>query len=74
MLLLIVLIRNQTGFINLGFVNPQTPACDLKSDLALKIKRNILLALDKKQLPHKNPEKREQVYNTYKHYLEKVCS
>lgn len=52
----------------------QTPACDLKSNLALKLKRNILLALDKNELPHKNPEKREQVYNTYKHYLEKYDS
>ncbi|KAE8752697.1 hypothetical protein FOCC_FOCC000437 [Frankliniella occidentalis] len=49
----------------------QTPACDLKSDLALKIKRKILLALDKNELPHSDPEKRDQVYNTYKHYLEK---
>lgn len=52
----------------------QTPACDLKSDLALKIKRNILLALDKNDLPHTDPEKRQQIYDTYKHYLKKYDS
>lgn len=52
----------------------QTPACDLRSDLALKIKRNILLALDKKELPHTDPEKREQVYNSFRHYLQKYDS
>ncbi|KAK3923398.1 39S ribosomal protein L28, mitochondrial [Frankliniella fusca] len=52
----------------------QTPACDLRSDLALKIKRKILLSLDKKELPHTDPEKRDQVYNTYKHYLQKYDS
>ncbi|XP_011303074.1 39S ribosomal protein L28, mitochondrial [Fopius arisanus] len=47
----------------------KTPACDLKSLLAVKLKREILIALaDKTLYPH-DPEKREEVYNKYKDYL-----
>jgi len=50
----------------------QTPACDLQSQLAFKLKRKMLLALLKKDLYPDDPVKREDVYNTYKKYLVNV--
>lgn len=50
----------------------QTPACDLQSQLAFKLKRKMLLSLLKKDLYPDDPVKREDVYNTYKKYLENV--
>lgn len=47
----------------------KTPACDLKSELALKIKRKILIALADKTLYPNDSAKREEVYNKYKEYL-----
>ncbi|XP_063989279.1 large ribosomal subunit protein bL28m isoform X2 [Diachasmimorpha longicaudata] len=47
----------------------KTPACDLRSLLAVKLKREILIALADKTLYPNDPEKREEVYNTYKDYL-----
>ncbi|XP_067012370.1 large ribosomal subunit protein bL28m [Anabrus simplex] len=47
----------------------KTPACDLQSRLAVKFKRNMLLALDQKNFYHDDPEKQEEVYNRYKDYL-----
>ncbi|XP_043510014.1 39S ribosomal protein L28, mitochondrial [Frieseomelitta varia] len=47
----------------------KTPACDLKSELALKIKREILLSLADKTLYPDDPLKREEIYNNYKEYL-----
>ncbi|XP_076243022.1 mitochondrial ribosomal protein L28 [Calliopsis andreniformis] len=47
----------------------KTPACDLKSELALKLKRQILIALADKTLYPDDPVKREEVYNKYKEYL-----
>ncbi|XP_020280973.1 39S ribosomal protein L28, mitochondrial [Pseudomyrmex gracilis] len=47
----------------------KTPACDLRSLLALKLKRQILIALADKTLYPDNPEKREEVYDKYKQYL-----
>jgi len=48
----------------------KTPACDLRSELALTIKRNILIALADKTLYPNDPEKREEIYDKYKQYLE----
>ncbi|XP_015112937.1 39S ribosomal protein L28, mitochondrial [Diachasma alloeum] len=47
----------------------KTPACDLRSLLAVKLKREILIALADKTLYPDDPEKREEVYNKYKDYL-----
>ncbi|OAD52111.1 39S ribosomal protein L28, mitochondrial, partial [Eufriesea mexicana] len=47
----------------------KTPACDLKSELALKIKRQILISLADKTMYPNDPVKREEIYNTYKEYL-----
>ncbi|XP_012232616.1 large ribosomal subunit protein bL28m [Linepithema humile] len=47
----------------------KTPACDLKSLLALKLKRQILIALADKTLYPDNPEKRAEVYAKYEQYL-----
>lgn len=50
----------------------QTPACDLRSLLALKIKKNILIALADKSLYPDDEEKRMEVYEKYKEYLTAV--
>lgn len=50
----------------------QTPACDLRSELALKIKKNLLEVLADKTLYPDDPEKREEIYNRYKEYLKPV--
>lgn len=47
----------------------KTPACDLKSELAVKLKRQILLALTDKTLYPNDAEKREEIFNKYKEYL-----
>ncbi|XP_014485134.1 PREDICTED: 39S ribosomal protein L28, mitochondrial [Dinoponera quadriceps] len=47
----------------------KTPACDLQSKLALKIKRKILITLANKTLYPDDPEKREEVYSKYQQYL-----
>ncbi|EFN83531.1 39S ribosomal protein L28, mitochondrial, partial [Harpegnathos saltator] len=47
----------------------KTPACDLQSLLALKLKREILIALADKTLYPDDPEKHEEVYVKYKQYL-----
>lgn len=47
-----------------------TPACDLNSLLACKIKRKLLLALYEKSLHPDDSTKRETLYNKYKHHLE----
>ncbi|PBC30875.1 large ribosomal subunit protein bL28m [Apis cerana] len=47
----------------------KTPACDLKSELALKIKRQILLSLADKTLYPNDIVKREEIYTKYKEYL-----
>ncbi|KAL0120254.1 hypothetical protein PUN28_008132 [Cardiocondyla obscurior] len=47
----------------------KTPACDLRSELALKLKRQILIALADKTLYPDNPEKRTEVYAKYEQYL-----
>lgn len=48
----------------------KTPACDLYSLLALKLKRKMLFALMDRTLYPDDPVKQEQVYNKYKHYLD----
>lgn len=50
----------------------QTPACDLRSLLALRLKRQILVALADKTLYPNDPEKRTEVYDKYKQYLSAV--
>lgn len=50
----------------------QTSACDLKSWLALKLKRKILFALWDKTLYPDDEVKREEVYKKYEHYLKDV--
>ncbi|XP_015440241.1 PREDICTED: 39S ribosomal protein L28, mitochondrial [Dufourea novaeangliae] len=47
----------------------KTPACDLRSELALKIKRRILLALLDKTLYPNDPAKGEEIFAKYKEYL-----
>ncbi|XP_076181840.1 mitochondrial ribosomal protein L28 [Ptiloglossa arizonensis] len=47
----------------------KTPACDLVSELALKIKRKILLALVDKTLYPTDPVKKEEIYAKYKEYI-----
>lgn len=47
----------------------KTPACDIQSALALAIKRQILIALWDKTLYPDDEEKRDEIYNKYKHYL-----
>ncbi|KAG7187919.1 hypothetical protein KM043_013883 [Ampulex compressa] len=48
----------------------KTPACDLRSELALHIKRTILLALADKTLYAQDEVKRQEVYDKYKGYLD----
>ena len=62
----IILIHEHYGFDHYLL---KTPACDLKSELALKIKRQILVALADKTLYPNDPTKREKIYNKYKEYL-----
>ncbi|KZC04057.1 39S ribosomal protein L28, mitochondrial [Dufourea novaeangliae] len=52
----------------------KTPACDLRSELALKIKRRILLALLDKTLYPNDPAKGEEIFAKYKEYLTAVIS
>ncbi|RLU25426.1 hypothetical protein DMN91_001582 [Ooceraea biroi] len=47
----------------------KTPACDLKSLLALKLKRQILIALADKTLYPDDSQKRAEVYAKYEQYL-----
>ncbi|GAB1864817.1 Large ribosomal subunit protein bL28m [Camponotus japonicus] len=47
----------------------KTEACDLRSLLALRLKRQILITLADKTLYPDNPEKREEVYAKYEKYL-----
>lgn len=47
----------------------KTPACDLKSELAVKLKREILIALADKTLYPNDEVKREEVYAKYSQYL-----
>ncbi|XP_072744212.1 large ribosomal subunit protein bL28m isoform X2 [Anoplolepis gracilipes] len=58
---------------NYGFDNYllKTEACDLKSLLAVRLKRQILIALADKTLYPDDPEKREEVYAKYEKYLSK---
>lgn len=49
----------------------ETPERDLKSLLGLKIKKKMLMALFDKTLYPDNPEKREAIYNKYKHHLQR---
>ncbi|XP_043267984.1 39S ribosomal protein L28, mitochondrial [Venturia canescens] len=48
----------------------KTLACDLRSELALGIKRKILLALADQTLYPENPKKKEEVLAKYQQYLE----
>ncbi|XP_051160635.1 39S ribosomal protein L28, mitochondrial [Leptopilina boulardi] len=47
----------------------KTKACDIRSLLGIKLKRKILLALANKTLYPDDPDKREEVYEMYKNYL-----
>ncbi|XP_018360705.1 PREDICTED: 39S ribosomal protein L28, mitochondrial isoform X2 [Trachymyrmex cornetzi] len=47
----------------------KTPACDLKSLLALRLKRQILIALADKTLYPNDPKKHTEVYAKYEQYL-----
>ncbi|XP_018049834.1 PREDICTED: 39S ribosomal protein L28, mitochondrial [Atta colombica] len=47
----------------------KTPACDLRSLLALKLKRQILIALADKTLYPNDPKKHTEVYAKYEQYL-----
>lgn len=50
----------------------QTPACDLQSSLAYRIKRNILQALMNKCPDVTDPKKKSEILNEYSKYLEQV--
>lgn len=60
------LINENHGF---DYYLLKTEACDLKTLLALRLKRQILLALVDKTLYPDNPEKRAEVYAKYEKYL-----
>lgn len=62
----IMLIHENYGFDHYLL---KTPACDLKSELALRLKREILLALADKTLYPDDPIKQEEIYNKYQQYL-----
>lgn len=47
----------------------KTQACDLRSLLALRLKRQIFIALADKTLYPNDPEKREEVYAKYEKYI-----
>ena len=47
----------------------QNPANELKSMLALKLKKKILIALLEKDFAHDNPEKQAELLAKYKDYL-----
>lgn len=69
-----VVITNRTMDLiheNYGFDHYllKTEACDLKSELALKLKRQILLSLSEKSLYPEDPVKRDEVYAKYEQYL-----
>lgn len=48
----------------------KTKACDLRSILALQLKRHMLISLYDKTLYPDDPVKREEIYDKYKKYLE----
>lgn len=47
----------------------KTAACDLRTKLSLKLKRQLLMALRDKTLYSDDKVKQEEVYDKYKHYL-----
>jgi len=48
----------------------KTPACDLQSELALKLKQKILRALEQNCPAYNDdPEKQKEIYDQYKNYL-----
>ncbi|XP_065210944.1 large ribosomal subunit protein bL28m [Planococcus citri] len=49
----------------------QTPACDLRNLLAIKLKRKILLALRDETLYPEDEDKRQEILDEYKPYLDK---
>ncbi|XP_046747821.1 39S ribosomal protein L28, mitochondrial isoform X2 [Diprion similis] len=60
------LIHKNYGF---DYYLLKTPAYDLKSELALKLKKKILEALSEKSLYPNDPIKKEKVYSRYEQYL-----
>jgi len=48
----------------------KTPACDLQSGLALKLKRAMLKALHNKSFHQDNPKLQADILRKYQHYLE----
>jgi len=60
------LIDEHYGF---DFYLLKTLACDLKSLLAIKIKREILLALVRKTCYQDNPEKQQEILEKYKEFI-----
>jgi len=47
----------------------KTPACDIQSLTALKLKRRILLALANKDFSHGDVKRQEELYEKYKQYV-----
>ncbi|XP_043674806.1 39S ribosomal protein L28, mitochondrial [Vespula pensylvanica] len=62
----ILLIHENYGFDHYLL---KTPACDLRSELAVKLKRQILIALADKTLYPNDKAKRDEVYAKYSQYL-----
>lgn len=53
----------------------KTPACDLQSELALKLKQKVLRALEQNCPAYNNdPEKQKEIYDQYKNYLSAVST
>lgn len=50
----------------------QTPACDLKSEMALKIKRELLKSLLKRTYYPDDPKKHQLIFEDYNSYLDSV--
>lgn len=61
------IISNLLNIILVFFM--QTPAYDLKSLLAMKLKRKIMLALMDKDFCHNNPARQEELYEKYTEYF-----
>ncbi|XP_059490378.1 large ribosomal subunit protein bL28m isoform X3 [Neocloeon triangulifer] len=62
---LIELVHHHQGFDNYIL---KSPACDLRSNLAIKIKRQILLALAKQDFYPEDPAKKAAILEKYKDY------
>lgn len=47
----------------------ETPVQDLHSQLALNLRRKMLIALAKQDFHHENPNRKAKVYEKYKQFI-----